>query len=341
MKILLTGATGFVGREIAAELEGNGCEVVQVGRTTPPAASDGIDINPAKFLFTADVTVKEDLARLRNLRDVAAVVHSAGLAHQFGNTPGEKFEQVNVGGTQNVVELAAALGVKHFVLISSTAVYGSHILRVNKLSGNKSRLIDEDTDCQPDSDYAASKLAAENFCREFCRRDALPLTILRLPPVLGEGNVGNAARLVKAIDAKRFVWVGKGGNLKTLIYKNDVAKAVAKILTEKRDGIEIFNLAAPPLAMRDFVGEIEKHLQKSVPRPHLSPALFEFIFRLNEKTLNIGKIKKMAATLEKWLSDEVYSAEKIKRTYNFEPSTSITAALEKQIKRYLTEKNKS
>jgi nucleoside-diphosphate-sugar epimerase len=327
MKVIITGATGFIGREIVSELSEGGFELYQIGNSNVNSQF------PQTKFFKIDITSFEEVCELKKLKGIDAVIHSAGLAHQFGNIEKEKFQKTNVEGTKNILELAVILKVKHFVLISSTAVYGTE-----KKSGKDMNLIDESATCRPQTFYAESKLEAEQLAMEICGRNNINLTIFRLSPVIGEGNAGNVARLVEAIDKKRFVWIGNGKNYKSLIYKKDVAKACRKILTEKKNGVEVFNLAAEPILMRNFVGDAAKNLNKKIPRFSIPPLLLEKVFRLNEKTLKIKKIRKISETVEKWLSDDVYSAEIFEREYNFKPETSISEALEKQIDWYQKQK---
>lgn len=323
MKILITGATGFVGREIVSELLDGNFEVYQIGNSNVNSRF------PQTDFFKTDITDYEDVCRLQSLKEVDAVVHSAGLAHQFGSIKKEKFQKTNVEGTKNILELAIILKVKHFVLISSTAVYGTE-----KKTGKDLKVIDEGAPCCPQTFYAESKLEAEQTAVEICRQNNIDLTIFRLSPVIGEGNIGNVARMVEAIDRRRFLWIGTGENYKSLIYKKDVGRACREVLTKKKKGIETFNLAAEPVLMRDFVAGAAKKLNKKIPNFSVPPRLLESFFLINEKTLQLKRISKVSQTIEKWLSDDVYSAEKFEREYNFRPETSITEALEKQISWY-------
>ncbi|MGI8639532.1 MAG: NAD-dependent epimerase/dehydratase family protein [Pyrinomonadaceae bacterium] len=341
MRVVVTGAGGFIGREIVQELDKNNFTIFQVGRTEPARQADFENKNSQNNFFAADIINNKNFADLEELKNIDAVVHSAGLAHQFGNTGKEEFDSVNVLGTKNIVELAVKLQAKQFILISSTAIYGIKKSDKNQNIQVDGLIIDENTVCQPETLYAESKLAAENVCIKICKQNSLPLTILRLAPVIGEGNVGNTARLVSAIDKGRFIWIGKGKNLKTLIYKKDVARAVVEVLLNKRNETEIFNVAAKPITMKEFVGEIEKQLNKSVPKFHIPFGILQKIFLINAKVLGIKKIKKISDTIEKWLSDDIYAARKIKQNYNFEPHTSIAEAIEKQVKWYLGKKNKN
>lgn len=328
MKVIVTGARGFVGSEIVRKLLETNNNVFGIGKTKQLKTAGLVDDGSNNY-FTSDITDNKNLKELEKLENIDAVVHSAGLAHQFGDIGKEKFYKVNVLGTKNITELAVKIKAEQFILISSTAVYGL-----------KKNSIDEDTLCRPETLYAESKLEAENVCIEICRKNDLPLTILRLAPVIGENNIGNAARLVSAIDKRRFIWIGHGGNLKTLIYKTDVARAVVRILQNKKDDLEIFNLAAKPISMKEFVGEIEKQLKKNAPKFYIPTGILQKIFLLNRQTLSITKINKISETVEKWLSDDIYSAQKIKKKYNFEPHISMAEAIERQVKCYLEDKNK-
>jgi nucleoside-diphosphate-sugar epimerase len=330
MKVIITGATGFIGREIVSELQSKEFEVYALGNSNVNSSQSDL-----RF-FKVDITNFEEVATLKQIGETDSIVHSAGLAHQFGNIEREKFQKTNVEGTKNILNLAASLKANHFVLISSTAIYETK----KKINGEL-EIIYENSPCLPKTFYAESKLEAEHLAIKFCEQNNIRLTIFRLAPVIGEQNAGNVARLIETIDKKRFVWIGSGKNYKSLIYKKDVAKACRVILLHKKNGIEIFNIAAQPILMRDFVKQIAKLLGKKIPKFYIPPKILEGFFRLNKKSLRLGKISKISDTVEKWLSDDVYSAEKFEREYAFRPETSIFEALEKQIAWYKKQKTDS
>lgn len=329
MNVLVTGASGFIGREIVRKLQQKNIEVIQVGGTT--SKLETISEENGEKLYSADISNYENLKQLEQLECIDAVIHSAGLAHQFGQIKKAKFEAVNVQGTENVAKLAVKLKARQFILISSTAIYG--IEKVSSSTLRKTiRIIDEDSVCQPTTPYAESKLRAEDKAKTICESNNIALTILRLSPVIGEGNVGNVARLINAIERGRFIWIGKGENLKTLIYKTDVARACLKILTNKKGTTEIFNLAAEPVLMKDFVMEIGKNLKKNPWGIKLPAGFFELVFKINAKFFRLRKISEIAAVIERWLSNDIYSAKKIAEEYNFLPKYSIKEAIARQIK---------
>src|SRR5215204_243346 len=97
MKVLITGATGFVGSQILRKLESENFEVSGTSKTGKTDSLPNI--------FKADITDPEVLKILsENFYDT--IIHSAGLAHQFGNIAKDSFEKVNVAGTKNIAELA-------------------------------------------------------------------------------------------------------------------------------------------------------------------------------------------------------------------------------------------
>ncbi|HEY0427867.1 MAG TPA: NAD-dependent epimerase/dehydratase family protein [Pyrinomonadaceae bacterium] len=326
MRILVTGAEGFVGSEIVAEFQKEKFEVFRLNSLKSKNS------NNSEYLLRADITNFESLKKPEELKKIDVVVHAAGLAHQFGEISKEDFWKVNVEGTKNVALLAAKLSAKHMILISSVAVYG----RAGKQKGRA--VVDEDSGCEPESLYAQSKLEAELAATKICEEHKLPLTILRLATVIGEDDPGNTSRLIKAIDKKRFVWLGKGENYKSLIYKTDVAKACQSVLDKKSSEREVFNVTAGPVSMKAIVSEIERHLDKKIPGIYVPEKLLKIAFAANEKLFRLKRIIKLSETVEKWLSEDVFSGEKIALKYRFRAETPVAEAIQRQVESYKSQR---
>jgi nucleoside-diphosphate-sugar epimerase len=326
MKVLLTGATGFVGKEIAFELIKENFEVFCLGGLKAKN-TDGLP-----NFRQADITDFESLRNLEEPENFDVIIHSAGLAHQFGKVKKEDFWKINVEGTKNIARLGVKLKVKHFILVSSVSVYGN----VKNNRGKNS--IDENSVCEPEGVYAQSKLDSEKAAIEICEKNRIPLTILRLATVIGENDRGNTARLIKLIDKRLFIWIGKGENYKSLIYKNDVAKACLKVLDKKTCETEVFNVSAEPVLMKEIVSEIAAGLNKKVPPINLPFKFLEKIFRLNSKVFRLKRVFKLSETTQKWLSEDVFSSEKIASEYGFRAETPISEAIRRQVKAYKNRK---
>jgi nucleoside-diphosphate-sugar epimerase len=334
MKVLVTGASGFVGKAVVERLSADNFEIYVLLNSRTSDKNHTKDLGDSRIIY-ADITDYGNVEKLFGVGKMDAVIHCAGLAHQFGDTAESAFWKVNVEGTGNVAKLAVRLQARRFILISSVAVYGK---AVSEKSSDEAEPVTEDWDCQPDDFYSRSKLASERVAKAICSENKIELTILRPSTVIGENDRGNVARLIKMIDQGRFFWIGSGKNLKSLVYKEDVARACLCVLTKKRPiqtgEIKIYNVSAEALPMRDIVSEIHRRLQKKNPRVNVSPALLEPFFLLNRKTLNIGIINKLYGTLSKWLSDDVYSGDKIREQYGFEIETPLPEAIRREVESY-------
>lgn len=327
MNVLVTGANGFVGQAIVSELCGNSHEVFAVSRTN--SENQNPNFVKSENYFRADITDKNEVRNIKPPEQIETVIHCAGLAHQFENVAKKDFWETNVAGTENILNLATSLKIKHFILISSVAVYGG-----NFKDGD---IINEDSECQPQDDYAESKLAGEQIARKICEEKGTMLTILRPATVIGEGDRGNFLRLIGAIDKKRFLWIGKGENRKSLIHKTDVAKACTIVLKKKNIETEIFNIAAEPLLMKEIVDEIALELNVKIPKFTIPLSLIQKIFSTNLKTLKNRKIEKLAQTIKKWTAEDVYSAEKLKKRYGFQAKVSAREAIKREVGWYLAD----
>ena len=334
MKVLVTGANGFVGAAIVEKLFEDGFETC-VLLNSKSSGKKFIENSGAFQIVHADIADFGSVEKLNGIGKIDAVIHCAGLAHQFGNTIEADFWKINVEGTTNVAKLAVTLQAEHFILISSVAVYGKTI---EEKSGIAVNAVSEKTFCQPEDFYSRSKLESEQAAQLICEENNINLTILRPSTVIGENDRGNVARLIKTIDENRFMWIGNGKNLKSLIYKDDVARACLCLLNQEQimrgEKTEIFNVTAEALPMSEIVSEIHKHLRKKNPRIHVSPVILKPFFLLNRKTFKIGRINKLFGTVNKWLSDDVFSGDKIKQQYGFEANTPVREAIRREVESY-------
>jgi nucleoside-diphosphate-sugar epimerase len=316
--VLVTGATGFIGKAIVAELQKMNFEVFTCGRS-----QDAVLPN----YFQIDITDANSIsAAIGQLPDLDAVIHSAGLAHQFdGPKEPLAFTRINVEGTRRVAGLAAAKGCNRFILISSISVYGD----------GKPNPCDEEQPCHPTGDYAVSKFEAENAAREICEKNEVDLCMLRMATVYGPGDPGNVLRLIKSIDGGRFIWAGGGGNSKSLISVADAARAAVIAFENMPWGTSIFNVTDEPHTMREIVETIADALGKKKPSLSLPAFLVESGLKVGGIFPVAGKrFRNLSATLKKWRSDDVLSGERIKEELRFQPQISLKDGIEEEVTRY-------
>jgi nucleoside-diphosphate-sugar epimerase len=311
----VTGANGFLGSEIVRQLAGAGMAVRATDRHDRPFA-------------TAIEYVQADILDARGLRPVVGgadtVIHAAGLAHVFDRAAERApvFEAVNAGGTANVARAAAETGVRHLVLISSVSVYGG-----SRAGGH------EDSGCRPKSAYARSKYEAEMNAAATARASGMALTVLRLATLYGEGDPGNVGRLMRAIDRRRFVRVGACKNRKSLLHREDAARACVMVAGRPGYGIRVYNVAAAPVTMDDVVKAIAAALGRRLWPVRVPSSVALAGARILARVTGPPGAA-LGETLMAWLADDVYEASRFATAYGFESSVPLGEGLRRQAVRY-------
>lgn len=230
-RVLLTGASGFVGGAVRERLLALGHEVVTLGRSAPRCA------NPATHLaadFAEPATVlrhRDALGAIELAAHVGAEVpHAAAGA---ADDPVRAFA-VNTLGTAHLLA-ALPSSLAGFCYTSTLDVYGLP----------HSCPIGEDHPLRPVTYYAASKLAAESLLAVWSARSGVPVAVLRLSHVYGPGDTSSKAvpsLLTACLRGGRLVVHGDGGDVRDYVYVTDVAEAVARAVERRPAGA--FNIAA-------------------------------------------------------------------------------------------------
>lgn len=203
MNILLTGASGFLGKAILKRLPSDG--VVRIGRD-------------------ATCEVQADLAKEVPVLPKAAdyLIHAAGKAHMIPKTREEEeaFFQVNTFGTERLLQALKDKSLKGIIFISSVAVYGRE-------SGY---MIGEDEPLNGQSPYALSKIQAETILREYEQKTGIPVLILRLPLLAGPNAPGNLGAMVTAIRNRYYFRIGDGAARRSMVLASDVADVMPELV---------------------------------------------------------------------------------------------------------------
>lgn len=185
MKVLVTGANGFVGNAVLRRLRAMS-SVQTVGSVRQNGSF--VDMGAA-VVAVGELSAQTDWSEA--LVGVQAVVHTAARVHVMKDTaidPLAEFRIVNVDGTLNLARQAAAVGVKRFVFLSS--------VKVNGEATESGRLFREDCKPAPLDPYAISKMDAENVLKESASRTGMQFVIIRPPLVYGPGVKANFGRLI-------------------------------------------------------------------------------------------------------------------------------------------------
>lgn len=185
-RLLVTGASGFVGRAVAIRAATDGWQVRASTRQAHVILPSGVQ--PATGL---ELEAGTDWRAA--LDGVATVVHCAARVHvmrDIASDPLAEFRRVNVAGTLSLARQAADAGVRRFVFISSIGVNGAATTDLP---------FQADDRAAPHSPYAQSKYEAEQGLRQFAQASRLELVVIRPPLVYGPGAPGNFAQLMRAL----------------------------------------------------------------------------------------------------------------------------------------------
>jgi len=228
MRILITGITGRIGANLAADLLDEGHHVRGLVWPKDPRVEkfEGLDLD----LQEGSLTSYEDVSRVMNGIDV---VYHLGAAFQGGGPFTEDdYFQINVEGTFNMLKAAAAEeNLRQFVFASTDAVYAKYPQK-----GMKDPIQEDHLPRRPAGWYALSKSMGEELCNGYWRTYALPITILRFCMVVGAGEILDFRQFylsrLKSRDELASLWDGEE---KLLLLKDEAGRSYKKHIADVRD----------------------------------------------------------------------------------------------------------
>lgn len=238
---LVTGGNGFLGEFIVRELLKRGKRVRVLDVIDDP------NRDPRSELHLVDVLDREALRG--SLAGVDYVHHNAALVPL--KKAGNRFWQVNVEGTRNVLEAAKEAGVKHFSHMSSSAVYGA----IN----DEDCPINDRTPRRPVEIYGRSKLAGEQIVEaEMKQQGGLSCSIIRPRTIIGTERLGIFQILFEWISEGRNIYIiGAGSNLFQFAHVDDVVTVSVASALQQKSGI--FNVGTDQYrTLREDLGELCK-----------------------------------------------------------------------------------
>lgn len=320
MKILITGANGFVGTHLCEKLLKDGHDVFALVRS------------PNKFIVMPQdrlTVIKGDLDQDSLLWvdllpiDLETCVHTAGIVHSY--LP-EEFYRVNALGTQNLVKnLKRRFTNLHFILISSLAASGPSL-------GTSSRSeLDMDF---PISVYGRSKKKAEELLAMYAP-SSWQLSVIKPPMVIGPGDPA-------VLDIFKMVQGGvillPGHNSKTKLYSFvcvfDLVETIVLVAVQKKKGI-FFSANPQVISFEQLIKEIKKQLKKKwiiyLPLPliivRLLAMALNFFYRLFPHNLRLTPDKYYELAATNWTCDGSKSEKELGQVYNYGLERTITMTL--------------
>lgn len=287
-KLLFTGGTGFLGKNVMPLLQKD-YEVTTCGITP----DDIIKANLAK-----------DVPELDKHYDI--VLHACGKAHSVPKTEAEKqvFFDVNYQGTINLCSALEKVGVPSaLIFISTVAVYGCEY----------GELITEEHPLDGDTPYAKSKIMAEEYLTEWCKKNNVVLGILRPSLLAGKDAPGNLGAMVNGVRKGFYMNIAGGKVIKSVLMAEDIARILP--LVAKKGGVyNVCDTRQPSFGELSISVARQLGKRKPISIPYWMAWCMAMVGNLlgSKAPINSYKLEKMTQSL-------TFSNEKARLELNWEP----------------------
>ncbi|MDP2704199.1 MAG: SDR family NAD(P)-dependent oxidoreductase [bacterium] len=257
-KILITGGAGFIGSHVAEALLKQGENIVIIDDFNdyynPAWKRENIkEIKKHAAVYEADIRDEQALDTIFKKEKFGSIIH---LAARAGVRPSIKdpilYQEVNIGGTHNVLEAARKHDIQNLILSSSSSVYGNQ---------KKTLFSEDDRVDNPISPYAATKRAMELLAHVYYHLWGLNIACLRFFTVYGERGRPDMApylfteKILRGEEIQKF---GDGTSRRDYTYVGDIVEGIVRCL-DKKFGYEIINLGNNnPISLNKFIETLEE-----------------------------------------------------------------------------------
>jgi nucleoside-diphosphate-sugar epimerase len=279
-RILLTGATGFVGHAVSRRLLDHNHQVTGLVRRTGALAA-GVSEWLAPAADFADV----EQCWPANLT-CDAVIHLAARVHVMqdnASDPLAAYRETNVEGMLRVARAARRAGARRFVFVSSIKAVGESSTGREPLS--------ELVPPQPEDPYGISKLEAERALNDFGRRSGLEVVIVRPPLVYGPAVRANFLQLMSAIARGVPLPLGRIEARRSMIFVNNLADALLHCATDRRAAGGLFHVSdGHDLSVSELARMLAWQLQAPERFPAVPPGLLRLAGRLTGRQAQVGRL---------------------------------------------------
>ena len=320
--VLVTGATGFLGKYVVDELVEHGYQVRAFGRNSKVGRS--LENSSVSF-FQGDLTKADDV--LEACKGMDLVVHAGALSTVWG--PWEDFYQANVLGTKYVLEACRQIGIKRLVYVSSPSIYAAP----------RDQLGIKESDAPEENNlnnYIRSKLASEKLFKDY---PDVPSIILRPRGLFGIGDTSILPRVINLSQKLGIPLIGDGRQLMDMTCVENVALAIRLAIEAPEAKGTIYNITnGEPRAFRDLLEESLTGLgypikYRKIPAFLLSviATSLEFLY----KTLNLkGEPALTRYTYYLLRYSQTLDISKAEKELGYHPKISISEGIEQYVKDY-------
>ena len=319
MNVAVTGANGFIGLNLLKNLCSLDISIyalVRKGRTDVITGS--VDENFKIHIAEVNYEDKESYERIFSICDI--VIHLIGQMGEYAMAD-ERFESVNIGLTNQILDSCIKCGVKQIIYCSTPGVLG-----INYKSAN------EHYQARPKDMYQQTKAKAEEIIIKGCAGTEMSYTIVRPDFVYGPGDY-RRIKLYRNIKKRKFVLTTSGEAKLSPTYIDDVAKGIILTLSNESAYNEIFHISGDEVTSRDYLGTIAKETGVGLLHIDIGYRLSVWIIMLIENLCRICRIHPLATRSQiDFLSlNHSTSYEKAHRLLGYKPSVDLKEGIHRTI----------
>lgn len=310
MRILVTGASGFIARQLCEKLISENFQLSGTVRSISKSPQAQTSIK-----FHEITTINGNTDWSVALKDIDVVVHLAARVHVTNETAADPLKEyliVNAEGTKNLANQALQAGVKKFIFLSTVGVNGGISLE---------KPFTETDPPNPHNDYSTSKKVAEDYLNEISKNEAMSIVIIRAPIVYGPGNRGNFQTLVDFVSKGIPLPLASVSNKKSLLFVGNLVDAMVVCIKHPRAIGTYLVSDNEDISTPELISRIASTLS-------LPPRLFHF--PLNVLKICATLLGKSTA-LERLTNTLVVDISKIKNDLGWSPRFNITEGLKKTL----------
>lgn len=275
-EVIITGGAGFLGSHVAKLMLDIGYKVIIFDDFSNGKNMHlkGLKDNTKLFIIKGDLTKKQDIENLeKSFKNLSAIIHLAVLGLRQSIKDPHRVNEVIVNGTINVLDMALRKNIKLFLNCSSSEAYGTA----------EYVPMDEKHPLNPETPYAAAKVAQDMYVGSYGRTYGLPWLTVRPFNMYGPNSHWQGVRgelipkmIVRAINKKPLIIFGEGNQTRDFLYVEDAAQGIATVLKNPKKvntvinlcfGVETSVIKIATIICNYFNLDPEKYIIKQPPRP--------------------------------------------------------------------------
>lgn len=308
MRVLVTGADGFIGKALCWELSEKGCEVRGAVRSMEKAARSRL---PTGMEVVQINQLDKDTDWTYAIHGVDVVVHLAARVHLINKSSAYQlsaYSQINVAGTECLARAAASNAVKRLVYVSSVKVNGD----------TSEKPLNENDIPAPNDFYSLSKWEAELALHNISKETGLEITILRPPLVYGPGVKANFLNLFKIVASGLPLPMLSINNRRSFIYLGNLVDAIMTCIKHpKAKGQTYLVSDGKDVSTPELIHDIAVALGKRSRLFSLPPSIIRLA----------GKLSGKSEELERLLGSLAVDSSKIMRELDWKPPSTMKQGL--------------